>query len=43
MSWGGRSFPDKDIPILAKLYLNGKLPLEELLGKNIHLKGLMRL
>ena len=37
------SFPDKDIPILAKLYLNGKLPLEKLLGKNIHLKGLMRL
>ena len=41
-SWGG-SFPDKDIPILAKLYLNGKLPLEKLLGKNIHLKGLIRL
>lgn len=37
-SWGGGSFPDKDIPVLAKLYLNGKLPLEKLLGKKYTLE-----
>ena len=30
-SWGGSSNPDKDIPLLAGLYLEGKLPLEKLL------------
>lgn len=37
-SWGGGSFPDKDIPVLAKLYLDGKLPLEKLLGKKYTLE-----
>lgn len=32
-SWGGSCQPDKDIPILADLYLKGKLPLENLLSK----------
>ena len=31
-SWGGSCQPDKDIPILADLYLQGKLPLEKLLS-----------
>jgi S-(hydroxymethyl)glutathione dehydrogenase / alcohol dehydrogenase len=31
-SWGGSSYPDRDIPKLAELYLNGKLPLDELLS-----------
>jgi S-(hydroxymethyl)glutathione dehydrogenase/alcohol dehydrogenase len=30
-SWGGSSNPDRDIPMFAKLYLEGKLPLEKLL------------
>ena len=29
-SWGGASCPDKDIPRFAKLYKDGKLPLEKL-------------
>lgn len=29
-SWGGASQPDRDIPVLAKLYCEGKLPLERL-------------
>jgi S-(hydroxymethyl)glutathione dehydrogenase / alcohol dehydrogenase len=32
-SWGGSSNPDRDIPKLSKLYLEGKLPLEKLLDK----------
>ncbi|QOG12172.1 zinc-binding dehydrogenase [Arcobacter sp. FWKO B] len=32
-SWGGSSNPDMDIPHFAKLYLDGKLPLELLLSK----------
>lgn len=32
-SWGGASRPDIDIPKFAQLYLDGKLPLEKLLGK----------
>ncbi len=28
-SWGGNSSPDRDIPLLAELYLKGKLPLED--------------
>ena len=31
-SWGGASCPDKDIPRFAKLYKEGKLPLEKLLS-----------
>lgn len=30
-SWGGSSDPDRDIPLLAELYRNGKLPLEKFL------------
>jgi len=30
-SWGGSSNPDRDIPLFAKLYLEGRLPLEKLL------------
>ena len=32
-SWGGASQPDRDIPILAALYLQGALPLERLLTR----------
>ncbi|MBN1788071.1 MAG: zinc-binding dehydrogenase [Sedimentisphaerales bacterium] len=31
-SWGGASCPDKDIPRFARLYTDGKLPLEKLLS-----------
>ena len=30
-SWGGSSNPDRDIPMFANLYLEGRLPLEKLL------------
>ncbi len=30
-SWGGSSDPDRDIPMFAKLYLEGKLPLDKLI------------
>ncbi|MEA2049968.1 MAG: zinc-binding dehydrogenase [Campylobacterota bacterium] len=36
-SWGGASLPDRDIPKIAKLYLEGKLPLEKLLDKRYRL------
>jgi S-(hydroxymethyl)glutathione dehydrogenase/alcohol dehydrogenase len=36
-SWGGASNPDRDIPRLAKLYLEGKLPLERLITKRYSL------
>lgn len=32
-SWGGDSSPDKDIPRFAKLYTDGKLPLEKLISR----------
>jgi S-(hydroxymethyl)glutathione dehydrogenase / alcohol dehydrogenase len=32
-SWGGGVKPDSDIPKLAKIYLEGKLPLEHLISK----------
>ncbi len=32
-SWGGSSDPDRDIPLFAKLYLEGKLPLDKLITK----------
>ena len=36
-SWGGSSNPDRDIPIFAKLYLEGRLPLEKLITKRYSL------
>lgn len=36
-SWGGASIPDKDIPKIAQLYLDGKLPLEKLINKRYSL------
>lgn len=39
-SWGGASFPDKDIPRIASLYKEGKLPLEKLLGKRYSLENI---
>lgn len=32
-SWGGASSPDRDIPLMAKMYREGKLPLEKLLSR----------
>ena len=32
-SWGGASSPDRDIPLMSKMYLEGKLPLEKLLSR----------
>lgn len=37
-SWGGSSNPDVDVPKLAKLYEEGKLPLEKLLDKRYSLE-----
>jgi S-(hydroxymethyl)glutathione dehydrogenase/alcohol dehydrogenase len=31
-SWGGESRPDRDIPRFAQLYLDGRLPLDRLVG-----------
>lgn len=39
-SWGGASRPDIDIPKLAKLYTDGKLPLEKLLDKRYTLDNI---
>ena len=36
-SWGGSSNPDRDIPKFAKLYLQGKLPLDKLITKRYRL------
>ena len=36
-SWGGDSKPEEDIPRFAKLYLEGKLPLEKLLTRRYSL------
>lgn len=36
-SWGGDSNPDRDIPRLAKLYLDGKLPLEKMITRRYSL------
>jgi S-(hydroxymethyl)glutathione dehydrogenase / alcohol dehydrogenase len=35
-SWGGGSFPDKDISEYVGEYLNGSLPLEKLISKEYH-------
>lgn len=32
-SWGGDSKPDRDIPLFARLYLSGKLPIEKLISR----------
>lgn len=36
-SWGGSCNPDRDIPMFAKLYLEGRLPLEKLLTRRYRL------
>jgi len=36
-TWGGGSNPDRDIPMFAQLYLDGKLPLEKLITKRYSL------
>lgn len=37
-NWGGDSNPDEDIPRLAKIYLEGKLPLSRLITKRYSLE-----
>ncbi len=37
-SWGGASNPDRDVPIMSKMYLEGKLPLEKLLSRTYRLE-----
>lgn len=39
-SWGGGSNPDRDIPMFAKLYLEGRLPLEKLITKRYPLEAI---
>lgn len=39
-SWGGSSNPDRDIPMFAELYLEGKLPLEKLITKRYSLEAI---
>ena len=39
-SWGGSSKPDRDIPKFAKLYLQGKLPLEKMITKRYKLENI---
>lgn len=39
-SWGGGANPDRDIPLFAKLYLEGKLPLEKLITKRYPLDSI---
>lgn len=39
-SWGGSSNPDRDIPMFAKHYLEGKLPLEKLITKRYRLDNI---
>jgi S-(hydroxymethyl)glutathione dehydrogenase/alcohol dehydrogenase len=39
-SWGGSSNPDRDIPLFAKLYLQGRLPLEKLITKQYPLDAI---
>ena len=39
-SWGGNSNPDRDIPLFAKLYLEGRLPLEKLITKRYPLDAI---
>ena len=37
-SWGGECDPDHDIPLLAKHYLEGKLPLEKMISHRYKLE-----
>lgn len=37
-SWGGESRPDRDVPRFAQLYLDGRLPLERLVGRRYQLE-----
>jgi len=39
-TWGGSSNPDRDIPMFAQLYLEGKLPLEKLITKRYPLEAI---
>ena len=39
-SWGGSSDPDRDVPLFARLYLEGKLPLEKLISKRYKLESI---
>ena len=39
-SWGGSSSPDRDIPMFAKLYCDGKLPLDKLITKRYPLDAI---
>lgn len=39
-SWGGSSDPDRDIPMFAQLYKEGKLPLEKLITKRYPLEDI---
>jgi S-(hydroxymethyl)glutathione dehydrogenase/alcohol dehydrogenase len=39
-SWGGSSNPDQDIPMFAKLYAEGRLPLEKLITKRYPLEAI---
>ena len=39
-SWGGDCKPDRDIPLLGKLFLEGKLPLEKLISHRFSLENI---
>jgi S-(hydroxymethyl)glutathione dehydrogenase/alcohol dehydrogenase len=39
-SWGDNSNPDRDIPMFAKLYREGRLPLEKLIAKRYPLEAI---
>jgi S-(hydroxymethyl)glutathione dehydrogenase / alcohol dehydrogenase len=39
-SWGGGCDPDRDIPLLAKYYLEGKLPLEKMISHRYKLEDI---
>jgi len=36
-TWGGKCKPDKDVPLFAKLYRDGRLPLEKLISRRYSL------
>jgi S-(hydroxymethyl)glutathione dehydrogenase/alcohol dehydrogenase len=39
-SWGGECDPDRDIPLLVKYYLEGKLPLDKMISHRYKLEGI---
>ena len=39
-SWGGDCKPDRDIPLLGKYFLEGKLPLEKLISHRFSLENI---